>query len=143
MRKLFAILCVLGLLAGMAYLFLFKNGNVNFFDQGVEYYNQKKYNEALFYFEKAEQLDNVDALKYSGTIYLETNDPQKAVSKFEKYISKIGLNNKDSKFALNDLGVAYFKLNDIENAKKYWKKAVELGNETSLSNLKELETKLK
>ncbi|WP_368734494.1 hypothetical protein [Chryseobacterium sp. OSA05B] len=25
----------------------------------------------------------------------------------------------DAKFALNDLGVAYFKLNDIQNAKKY------------------------
>ncbi|MGG5210058.1 hypothetical protein ACQWU4_14095 [Chryseobacterium sp. MIQD13] len=35
----------------------------------------------------------------------------------KKYINKIGLNDKDSKFALNDLGVAYFKLNDIENAK--------------------------
>ena len=143
MKKLIAILGVVILLGGMAYLFLFKNDNEKFFDQGVEYYNQKQYNEALFYFEKAEQLDNVEALKYSGTIYLESGDPQKAISKFEKYISKIGLNDNDSKFALNDLGVAYFKLNDIENAKKYWKKAAELGNITSSNNLKELETKMK
>ncbi|MDR6920865.1 MULTISPECIES: tetratricopeptide repeat protein [Chryseobacterium] len=143
MKKLIAILGVVILLGGMAYLFLFKNDNEKFFDQGVEYYNQKQYNDALFYFEKAEQLDNVEALKYSGTIYLESGDPQKAISKFEKYISKIGLNDNDSKFALNDLGVAYFKLNDIENAKKYWKKAAELGNITSSNNLKELETKMK
>jgi len=143
MKKLIAILGVVILLGGMAYLFLFKNDNEKFFDQGVEYYNQKQYNEALFYFEKAEQLDNVEALKYSGTIYLESGDPQKAISKFEKYISKIGLNDNDSKFALNDLGVAYFKLNDIENAKKYWKKAAELGNITSSNNLKEIETKMK
>lgn len=143
MRKLVAIVGVLALIAGMAYLFLFKNDNDHFFDQGVEYYEQKKNNEALFYFEKSEELGNAEALKYSATIYLETNNPQKAISKFEKYISKIGLNDKNSKFVLNDLGVAYFKLNDIENAKKYWKMAAELGNTTSANNLKELETKMR
>lgn len=143
MKKLIALLGVVILLAGMAYLFLFKNDNEKFFDQGVQYYNQKQYNEALFYFEKAEQLDNVEALKYSGTIYLESGEPQKAIPKFKKYLQTLGSESEDVKFALNDLGVAYFKLNDIENAKKYWKKAAELGNITSSDNLKELETKMK
>ncbi|KPE49410.1 tetratricopeptide repeat protein [Chryseobacterium indologenes] len=143
MKKLIALLGVVILLAGMAYLFLFKNDNEKFFDQGVQYYNQKQYNEALFYFEKAEQLDNVEALKYSGTIYLESGEPQKAIPKFKKYLQILDLESEDVKFALNDLGVAYFKLNDIENAKKYWKKAAELGNITSSDNLKELETKMK
>lgn len=143
MKKLIALLGVVILLAGMAYLFLFKNDNEKFFDQGVQYYNQKQYNEALFYFEKAEQLDNVEALKYSGTIYLESGEPQKAIPKFKKYLQTLGSESEDVKFALNDLGVAYFKLNDIENAKKYWKKAAELGNITSSDNLKELGTKMK
>lgn len=143
MKKLIALLGVVILLAGMAYLFLFKNDNEKFFDQGVQYYNQKQYNEALFYFEKAEQLDNVEALKYSGTIYLESGEPQKAIPKFKKYLQILDPESEDVKFALNDLGVAYFKLNDIENAKKYWKKTAELGNITSSDNLKELETKMK
>ena len=64
------------------------------------------------------------------------NNYQKAICKFEKYISQIGLNDKDAKFALNDLGVAYFKNNDVENAKKYWKEAAKLRNSISLNNLK-------
>lgn len=88
MRKLVSILGVLVLLAGMAYLFLFKNDNDLFFDHGVEYDEQKKNNEALFYFEKSEELGNAEALKYSGTIYLETNNPQKAISKFENILAK-------------------------------------------------------
>jgi len=139
MRKSIAILGVIVMLVGMAYIFLFKKDNEKFLNQGIEYFNQKKYDEALVYFEKAEELDNIDALKYSGTIYLESNNPQKAISKFEKYMSKLELPNEDYKFVLNDLGVAYFKLNDLENAKKYWRKASDLGNTTSLNNLKELQ----
>lgn len=138
MKKLLVILGVLTLLAGIAYLFLFKNDNDHFLDQGVEYYNEKKYSEALVYLEKAEAFNNTEALKYSGTIYLESGEPQKAIQKFEKYLQTIDPKSDNAKFALNDLGVAYFKLNDIQNAKKYWQKAAELGNTTSSNNLKEL-----
>ena len=138
MKKLIAILGVLTLLAGIAYLFLFKNDNDHFLDQGVEYYNEKKYSEALVYLEKAEAFNNTEALKYSGTIYLESGEPQKAIQKFERYLQTIDPKSDNAKFALNDLGVAYFKLNDIQNAKKYWQKAAELGNTTSSNNLKEL-----
>lgn len=143
MRKLIAVLGVMLLLGFMSYKFLFKKDDEKYLDQGVEYFNENRYKEALFYFEMAEKLENTEALKYSGTIYLESGDPQKAIPKLEKYISKMDRNDNDSKFVLNDLGVAYFKLNDIENAKKYWKKAAALGNVTSSNNLKELETKLK
>ena len=51
------------------------------------------------------------------------------------------VNDEELKLAFNDLGVAYFKLNDFQNAKKYWKKASDLGNPTSLNNLKEIEKK--
>lgn len=56
MKKLLAILGVLTLLAGIAYLFLFKNDNDHFLDQGVEYYNEKKYSEALVYFRKSRSI---------------------------------------------------------------------------------------
>lgn len=141
MRKITAIIGVIAFLAFMSYTFLFKKDDEKLLEQGIEYYNEKKYNEALAYFERAEQLDNTDALKYSGTIYLESDNPQQAILKLEKYIKKKDVNSQDYKFALNDLGVAYFKLNDLDNAKKYWKKAAELGNTTSANNLKELEKK--
>ena len=120
---------------------MFKKDDVKYLDQGIEYFNENRYDEALVYFELAEKIGNIDALKYSGAIYLETNNPQKAIPKFEKYVSKTKVNDEELKFAFNDLGAAYFKINDIQNAKKYWKKAADLGNTTSLNNLKELDKK--
>ncbi len=139
MRNLVSIFWVILLLASMSYFFLFKKDDVKYLDQGIQYFNENRYDEALTHFELAEKLGNDDALKYSGTIYLETNNPQKAIPKFEKYISKTKVNDEELKFAFNDLGVTYFKINEISNAKKYWKKAADLGNQTSLNNLKELE----
>lgn len=143
MRKVIVVLGVVALLGFMSYRFLFKKDDQKLLDQGIEYYNEKKYNEALIYLEKAEAFNNTEALKYSGTIYLESGEPQKAIPKFEKYLQTVDPKSDDAQFALNDLGVAYFKFNDVENAKKYWKKAAELGNTTSLNNLKELGTKIK
>ena len=139
MRKVVSILGVILLLGSMSYFFLFKKDSDRYMDEGIEYFSENRYDEALHHFEIAEKLGNIDALKYSGTIYLETNHPQKAIPKFEEYVSKIKNNNEELKFALNDLGVAYFKIKDIPNAKKYRKKASNLGNEKRLNNLKELE----
>lgn len=141
MRKMIAIIAVIVLLGFMSYTFLFKKDSDRYLDQGIEYFSENRYDEALRHFELAENLGSIDALKYSGAIYLETNHPQKAIPKFEKYISKIKNNNEELKFVFNDLGVAYFKIDDIPNAKKYWKKASDLGNQTSLNNLKELDEK--
>ena len=114
---------------------------MKYLDQGIEYFNENRYYEALVYFELAEKIGNIDALKYSGTIYLETNNPQKAVPKFQKYISTTKVNDEELKFGFYDLGVPYFKINNIQNAKNYWGKAADLGNTTSLNNLKELDKK--
>lgn len=141
MRKIIAIGGVLLLLGFMSYQFLFKKDQEKFLEKGIEYYNQKKYREALFYFENAEVLNNTDALKYSGSIYLESGNPQQAIPKFEKYLKLKNSDDENRKFILNDLGVAYFKINDVNNAKKYWKKAAESGNVTSLNNLRELDKK--
>lgn len=141
MRKIFSILIVVILLGFMSYKFLFKKDDEKFLTQGIEYYQQKKYKEAIFYFEKAQEFDNAEASKYLGSIYLETGFPKKAISPFTKYIGIVGYDNDDVKFVLNDLGVAYFKIKDMNNAKKYWQKASELGNTTSLDNLNELEKK--
>lgn len=141
MRKMIAIIGVIVLLGFMSYTFLFKNDSERYLDQGIEYFSENRYEEAIRHFEIAENLGSIDALKYSGSIYLETNNPQKAIPKFEKYISNIKNDKEELKFALNDLGVAYFKINNIPNAKKYWKKAADLGNQTSINNLKEIEKK--
>lgn len=139
MKKITALIGVIILIGFLSYTFLFKKDDEKLLEQGIEYYSEKKYTEALPYFERAEQLDNTDALKYAGTIYLETGNSQQAILKLEKYIKTTNVDNKDYKFVLNDLGVAYFKVNDLNNARKYWKKAAELGNTTSAGNLKELE----
>lgn len=138
MRKVIAVLGVVVLLGFMSYKFLFKKDDQKLLDQEIEYYNEKKYNEALIYLERAEAFNNMEALKYSGTIYLKSGEPQKAIPKFEKYLQTVDPKSDDAKFAFNDLGVAYFKLNDISKAKKYWREAAKLGNTTSSNNLKEL-----
>lgn len=138
MRKIIAVLGVVLLLGFLSYKFLFKKDSERYLDQGIEYFNENRYKEALVHFELAEKFGSTDALKYSGVIYLESGDPQKAIPKLEKYLKTLEPTSEDSSIILNDLGVAYFKINDVPNAKKYWQKAEELGNTTSSNNLKEL-----
>ncbi|WP_175623029.1 tetratricopeptide repeat protein [Chryseobacterium schmidteae] len=139
MRKIIAIIGVFALLSFMSYKFLFKKDEQKYLDKGIEYFNENRYKEALVYFDMAEKLGNTDALKYSGVIYLESGNPQRAIPKLKGYLSHLDSQHEDNKIILNDLGVAYFKINDIQNAKLYWKKASERGNQTSMNNLKELE----
>lgn len=141
MRKIIAIIGVFALLSFMSYKFLFKKDEQKYLDKGIEYFNENRYKEALVYFDMAEKLGNTDALKYSGVIYLESGNPQRAIPKLKGYLSHLDSQHEDNKIILNDLGVAYFKINDIQNAKLYWGKASERGNLTSMNNLKELEKK--
>ncbi|MDY0931677.1 hypothetical protein [Chryseobacterium sp. CFBP8996] len=141
MRKIIAIIGVFALLSFMSYKFLFKKDEQKYLDKGIEYFNENRYKEALVYFDMAEKLGNTDALKYSGVIYLESGNPQRAIPKLKGYLSHLDSQHEDNKIILNDLGVAYFKINDIQNAKLYWEKASERGNQTSMNNLKELEKK--
>lgn len=139
MKKIVAILGVFALLSFMSYKFLFKKDDQKYLSQGIEYFNENRFKEAMVYFDMAEKLGNTDALKYSGVIYLESGNPQKAIPRLKSYLDHLDSEHEDRKIILNDLGVAYFKINDIQNAKLYWEKASALGNETSLNNLKELE----
>ncbi|WP_315055097.1 hypothetical protein [Chryseobacterium indoltheticum] len=139
MRKIIAIIGVFALLSFMSYKFLFKKDEQKYLDKGIQYFNESRYKEALVYFDMAEKLGNTDALKYSGVIYLESGNPKRAIPKLKGYLSHLDSQHEDNKIILNDLGVAYFKINDIQNAKLYWKKASERGNQTSMNNLKELE----
>ena len=63
MRKLVSIFGVILLLASMSYFFMFKKDDVKYLDQGIEYFNENRYDEALVYFELAEKIGNIDALK--------------------------------------------------------------------------------
>ncbi|WP_300674024.1 hypothetical protein [Soonwooa sp.] len=138
MKKLISIVLVVALLGFLSYQFLFKKDDEKYLEKGVEYFNENRYDEALVYFDLSEKFGNNKALKYSSAIYLEKGKPDLAIPKLQKYISTTK-DPEDLKFCYNDLGVAYFKLNDLTNAKKYWKKGDSLGNETSRNNLKELE----
>ena len=56
-----------------------------------------------------------------------------------KLLRMIRQQMKKDNLALNDLGAAYFRLNNISKAEENWEKAAKLGNQASKNNLKELE----
>lgn len=140
MKKAIQIFGVLGLLATLSYFFLFQKEDQKFYDKGIEYFEQKKFKEAAIYFDLAANLGNTDELRLSGSSYLENGNFEKSIEKFESYISTTNP-EKDVNYnlALNDLGAAYFRLNNISKAEENWEKAAKLGNQASKNNLKELE----
>lgn len=78
--------------------------------------------EAMVYFDMAEKLGNTDALKYSGVIYLESGNPQKAIPRLKSYLDHLDSQHEDRKVVLNDLGVAkvsqnrgYMAISEIGN----------------------------
>ena len=85
-----------------------------FVGQAILAYDDRRYEEALGLLRKALKLDpaNVDALYYTGLVYLAQKNPTLAVQNFEKAREKIPTNLS----ILYQLGVAYFALEQYEKA---------------------------
>ena len=95
---------------------------------GIDALNRKSYNEALIFFNKAEN-NSTDASElnfYRGKTYFSMNNFDKALSNFDK-ISNPGENTSELYYYL---GVIYHKKGDIEKAKDYLRKSRE-NNPTS------------
>ncbi|MCQ8212565.1 tetratricopeptide repeat protein [Cetobacterium somerae] len=90
---------------------------------GIDALNRKSYNEALIFFNKAEN-SSTDASElnfYRGKTYFSMNNFDKALSNFDK-ISNPGENTSELYYYL---GVIYHKKGDIEKAKDYLRKSRE------------------
>jgi tetratricopeptide (TPR) repeat protein len=85
-----------------------------FVGQAILAYDDRRYKEAFGLLRKALKLDpaNVDALYYTGLVYLAPKNPTLAVQNFEKAREK----NPTNLSILYQLGVAYFALEQYEKA---------------------------
>ncbi|MGL5350796.1 MAG: tetratricopeptide repeat protein [Cetobacterium sp.] len=90
---------------------------------GIEALNRKSYNEALIFFNKAQNSStNISELNfYRGKTYFSMNNFDKALTDFEK----INVLDENTSELYYYLGVIYHKKGDIEKAKDYLRKSRE------------------
>ena len=94
----------------------------------------KKYDEAISWCQKAIDLKWNEALFRMGDIYKELNNYEKAISYYEQSFEK----SKD-KISANNLGFIFSrKLNNYQEAEKWYKKAIKLDNYESYKNISSL-----
>lgn len=89
---------------------------VRFFNQGVPLFNEKKYDEALKYFDKAVIVDseNPEGYRERGVCYLQMGEKDEAVKDFNTVI-KADKEVKDLVTRIN-LALIYFQADDYEKA---------------------------
>lgn len=91
---------------------------------GTIYFNENKVDSALYYFEKAIELNpnHYESLNNLGLIYLRNNQPNVAIH----YLSKSVSLNPKNEFALNNIGVCWEKQNALGQAILFYKKALKV-----------------
>ena len=82
--------------------------------EGLNMFHQKKYDEALFEWEIANQKDpdNIDALVYQGWALDEMNKPEEAIKRYQKAISLDPMHAG----AYNNWGISLYKMGQLKEA---------------------------
>jgi tetratricopeptide (TPR) repeat protein len=101
------------------------------FDKANKLYDDEKYKEAAFAYDKATLLDpkNENAFYKAGWCYNDLNKFDNAIDRLKKAVAL----NKNDQFAWQELGYAYKKTGKNEEALPCLKKAVELKPDYSLA----------
>jgi len=111
-------------------------------EQGIAYYNDKKYDSALVLFKSIDTGSpaRISAKKYEGIVYLVTKDYDKALDEFQK-IAEMDLKSNPGMFLKAITLLSRNKNEDKDEAKKLLKQVVEkkeFGSEDAQNLLKEL-----
>ena len=95
-------------------------------EQGIAYYNDKKYDSALVLFKSVDtgSAEKISAKKYEGIVYLVTKDYDKALDEFQK-IAEIDLQSNPGMFLKAITLLRRNKDGDKEEAKKLLNQIVE------------------
>lgn len=97
------------------------------------------YSMAYYWWKKGAEKDNAGCLDNLGYLYYNgygtKKDSQKALYYFEKVLEI----DPDDEYALHLMGKIYFELGNIDNAKIFYHKAADLGNESAQEELSRLE----
>lgn len=116
---------------------------------GNEFYKAKKFAEALEHYDKAIQLDTTDMtfLNNKAAVYFEMGQFDECIKQCNSAINVGRENRADFKLiakALSRMASAYFKKNDLDQAKTFFQKSLsEHRTPDTLSKLSEVETILK
>lgn len=88
---------------------------------GYTFFISKRYSLALFVFSEllSKHPDDPDMYFIIGDIYMKTKNPERAREYFER-----GVRLKQDEVALNKLGLCYFTLGAVDNAKEAFEKAI-------------------
>jgi uncharacterized protein len=92
----------------------------------------KKYDEAIFWCQKAVELGSNEALFQLATTYYEKNDFENSLLWFKKAFEK---GNKNT---LNNIGLIYSKLKNYNESEKWYKKAITNNNYDAYTNISNL-----
>ena len=103
------------------------------FQQGNRFYEQKDYDNALPYFQRAAEVGNVDAQNNLGVMYHFGEGVSKDFSKAAEWYRKAA--EKNHVKAQFNLGVLYQDMEDYTSAIYWYKKAADQGHAKSQTNL--------
>lgn len=116
---------------------------------GNEQYKQKKFDEALKHYDKAIELDPTDMtyINNKAAVYLEMGNFEECIRQCQKAIDIGRENRADFKLiakSLSRLATAYFKQDDLEQARTYYQKSLsEHRTPDTLSKLSEVDKIIK
>lgn len=144
MKKIFKItisLLACIVLFAIAKFSLFRDADINFYEEGWTAYENKQYDLTIFYLDKVEKNKYPNIVAPLGFSYFEKKDYQNTISNLqEAYDKKIGEKEGYYDKVANTLGISYMEKGDYDKSELYLKKAQELGNENALRNLQILDS---
>jgi superkiller protein 3 len=100
--------------------------NLHAFNNIGVFYNRKgKYDEAIKYYQKALEIKNEPGVLYNmGNTYSDAGNYDEAIKYYEKALKL----KKNYHEAICNMGFVYLKMGDLEKAKRFCLKSIELGN---------------
>ena len=124
----------------MLFLIIFKISSarcetvIDLIDKGHELYNQKKYNEAIVFYNRALELnpDSIDALYYKGLALNKKGEYEEALLSLEKVL-KLNISHID---ALNNMGLVLTFQGKYEEAYNYYNKSAGINPQNTETYIK-------
>jgi tetratricopeptide (TPR) repeat protein len=88
----------------------------DFLDWGMAYFDQKRYQDAMFYFDLPQKHDNADLYYYLGKTRYLLNDTKKAILKLDSAIVLYHPESESAAKAFYDRAIVHFKTNNLKKA---------------------------
>lgn len=118
----------------------------NLINLGNSYFLEEQFDSAEFYFKKADHFEKLGIIRFSvnlsnnfATVYQNTNRYELAI---QKYLEILSISTSNNRTHYHNLGLVYYKNNEIEKAIEAYQNAIDTKVNTSGTGLSNIYTSL-